>query len=141
MHQGDIVDAAWGGEAAPHTATVVPSGNPAAWRAGNQGPGGPQDPMQFPWALQVPDVSVGGDDNELDINPAVAAPTDPSCGTAGNPCAFDGSAEVNSGLLFSAPGSQPSFFVSVTAPVGEYTFLCLLHPGMELGLSVMPNAT
>src|SRR5689334_21561022 len=81
VHQGDTVDAAWGGVGTPHTATAVPLGNAAAWRANNQGPGGPQNPSTFPWALQVPDTTVGGDDNEVDLNPAVAAPSDPSCGT------------------------------------------------------------
>jgi plastocyanin len=137
VHQGDTVNAAWGGVGTPHTATLVPSADANAWRATNQGPGGPQDPSQFPWALQVPDVTVGGDDNQIDINPAVAGPSDPTCGTSGNPCTFDGSGVVSSGLQFSVPGSEPHFFAHVTAPIGTYTFLCLLHPGMQGSLKVV----
>jgi plastocyanin len=139
VHQGDTVDAAWAGAGSPHTATAIPLGNAAAWRANNQGPGGPANPASFPWALQVPDTTVGGDDNEIDLNPAVGAPTDPSCGTSLNPCAFDGTSVVNSGLLFSNPASQPQFFVNVTAPVGRYSFVCLLHPGMQVGLQVVAD--
>jgi plastocyanin len=141
VHQGDTVNSAWAGEGTPHTATLVPSANASAWRATNQGPGGPQDPSQFPWALQVPDVLVGGDDNQVDINPAVGGPTDPSCGSSGNPCAFDGSGVVNSGLQFSSPGSQPHFFAHVTAPPGNYSFVCLLHPGMQIPLHVVAGGT
>jgi plastocyanin len=137
VHQGDTVDAAWAGAGTPHTATVVPLGNAAAWRANNQGPGGPQNPSAFPWALQVPDTTVGGDDNEVDLNPAVAAPSDPSCGSSGNPCTFDGTSVVNSGFQFSNPGSQPQFYVNVTAPVGRYSFMCLVHPGMQIRLQVV----
>jgi plastocyanin len=141
VHQNDIVDAAWNGAGAPHTATFIPDGNANAWRAENQGPGGPQDPGQFPWALQVPDQLVGGDDNQVDINPAVAAPSDPSCGTVSTPCTFDGTGVVSSGFQFSSPGSQPSFFVQVTAAVGSYTMACLLHPGMQLSLNVVSGGT
>jgi len=141
VHQGDIVNAAWAGAGAPHTATAIPSSNVPAWRAENQGPGGPQDPSVFPWALQVPDTLVGGDDNQVDINPAVLAPTDPSCGTVSTPCTFDGSGVVSSGFQFSSPGSQPSFYVDVTAPTGQYAFVCLVHPGMELDLNVVSGAT
>jgi len=141
VHQGDTVDAAWAGVGTPHTATAIPAGNANAWRANNQGPGGPVNPATYPWALQVPDGTVGGDDAEIDVNPAVAAPSDPSCGTSLNPCGFDGTAVVSSGLQFSNPTDQPNFFVSVTAPVGRYSFLCLLHPGMQVRLQVVDDLT
>ncbi len=142
VHQDDIVNAAWAGAAgAPHTATIVPDGNANVWREENQGPGGPQDPTQFPWALQVPDQSVGGDDQQLDVNPAVAAPSNPTCGTSVNPCPFDGTGVLNSGLQFSAPGAQPKFYVQVTAAPGTYSFLCLLHPGMQIALNVVSSGT
>jgi plastocyanin len=141
VHQGDVVDAAWGGVGTPHTATVVPSGNAEAWRAQNQGPDRPQDPSVYPYAVQVPDPLVGGDDNQVDLNPAVAAPTNPACGTLGSPCVFNGSSVVSSGFQFSIPGSQPSFFVDVTAPLGQYAFVCLVHPGMQLSLNVVSSGT
>ena len=141
VHPGDVVNAAWAGLGAPHTATAIPSGNVAAWVAENQGPSGPQDPSEFPWAAQVPDTTVGGDDGEVALNPAAGAPTDPSCGTSKAPCEFDGTSVVNSGLQFSAPGDQPSFHVEVTAPVGDYAFVCLVHPGMQMDLHVVGGAT
>jgi plastocyanin len=141
VHQGDVVDAAWGGVGAPHTATVVPSDSANAWRAENQGPDGPQDPSVYPYALQVPDQLVGGDDNQVDLNPAVAAPSNPACGTVGSPCVFDGSSVVSSGFQFGVPGSEPSFFVDVTAPLGQYAFVCLVHPGMQLSLNVVSSGT
>jgi plastocyanin len=142
VHQGDIVNAAWAGAAGtPHTATVVPDANANVWREQNQGPGGPQDPGVYPYALQVPDQAVGGDDQQLDVNPAVAAPSNPTCGTSGNPCAFNGSGVVSSGLQFSAPGAQPKFYVQVNAAPGTYSFLCLLHPGMQIALHVVAPGT
>ena len=141
VHPGDVVNAAWGGLGAPHTATAIPSGNIAAWVAENHGPPGPQDPSEFPWASQVLDSNVGGDDGEVILNPAAGAPTDPSCGTSEAPCEFDGTSVVNSGLQFSAPGAQPSFHVEVTASVGDYAFVCLLHPGMQMDLHVVGGGT
>jgi plastocyanin len=99
------------------------------------------NPATYPWAVEVPDVSVGGDDDEIDLNPAVGAPSDPSCGTEPNPCAFDGSTVVNSGLQFSDPTNQPNFFVNVTAGVGRYSFVCLLHQGMQVHLQVVDALT
>jgi plastocyanin len=141
VHQGDVVDAAWAGAGSPHTATIVPDANANVWRDTNQGPGGPQDPGQYPYALEVPDQAVGGDDQQIDLNPAVAAPSDPTCGTSGNPCAFNGGGVVSSGLQFAAPGAQPNFFVQVTAAPGTYSFLCLLHPGMQIALNVVSSGT
>jgi plastocyanin len=136
VHQGDVIRAQWGGSDAPHTATVIPSGNPNAWRADNQGADQPQNPATFPYTFQVPDQLVGGDDNQVDINPAVAAPTDPTCGTPGSPCTFDGSSVVNSGFQFSNQSAEPSFSVKVDAPAGTYAFVCLVHPGMQAILHV-----
>ena len=134
VHAGDVIDFAWAGTDTPHTATLVPDADPAAWRQDNQGQGGAfQDP--------IPDSVVGGDDGDLIENPAVVAPTDPTCGTETAPCSFDGTSVVSSGFQFSNPSAQPSFFASVDAPVGTYSFLCLLHPGMEDVLKVVPDAT
>jgi plastocyanin len=142
VHQGDVIQAAWAGNDAPHTATMVPSADANAWRSTNQGPPGPQDPATFPYALQVPDTTVGGDDaTDVVLNPAVAGPSDFTCGTQAAPCGFDGTGVVSSGFQVSNPASQPSFFVQVNAPVGTYSFLCLLHPGMQETVNVEPSAT
>jgi plastocyanin len=134
VHAGDVLDFAWAGTDTPHTATLVPSDDAAAWRADNQGQG---DPYQDP----IPDSVVGGDDGDLIENPAVVAPSDPTCGTDATPCSFDGTSVVSSGFQFSNPSAEPSFFASVDAPVGTYSFLCLLHPGMEDQLKVVADAT
>ncbi len=134
VHAGDVIDFAWGGTDTPHTATLVPSDNAEAWRQDHQGQGGDfQDP--------IPDSQVGGDDHSLIENPKVVAPTDPTCGTEVAPCSFDGTSVVSSGFQFSNPSAEPSFFASVDAPVGTYSFLCLLHPGMEDQLTVVADAT
>ena len=142
VHPGDVIEAAWAGVDSPHTATLVPSADPNAWRDTNQGPPGPQDPSAFPYALMVPDTTVGGDDTaEVLLNPSVAGPSDPTCGGSTTPCAFDGTQVVSSGFLASDPASEPSFFVQVNAPVGTYSFICLLHPGMQETVNVVDAGT
>jgi len=133
VHQGDVVDFAFSATDTPHTVTLTGDADPAAWRATNQDPGGPYE-------LFAPDSDFGGDDQSLVLNPAVGAPSDPTCGTSANPCTFDSTKVVNSGIQF-PNNPQPSFFVAVTAPVGGYSFLCLLHPGMEVKLNVADAAT
>jgi plastocyanin len=133
VHQGDVVDFAFAGTDTPHTVTLTSDPDPSHWRTANQGSGGPYETF-------VPDAQIGGDDASLDINPSVGAPSDPACGTSATPCAFDSTKVVNSGIQF-PNNPQPSFFVSVTAPVGSYSFLCLLHPGMEVKLKVAAAAT
>ena len=61
-------------------------------------------------------------------------PTSMSCGGASNPCVFNGSSIVSSGVSFGPPGP---FYVKVTAPVGTYQFLCRIHPGMSGSLTVV----
>jgi plastocyanin len=134
VHQGDVLDFAWSGTDTPHTATLTPDASAAHWRSANQGPTGA-------YTVRLPDSQTGGDDHSLVINPKVAGPSDPTCGTSANPCAFDASSVVSSGLQFPNTAAQPSFFVTVNAPVGSYSFLCLLHPGMEIALTVAPAAT
>jgi plastocyanin len=130
VHQGDTITAAWNGTDFPHTATFVNTTNPDAWRQHNQGPSGP-------YTVVVPDSAVGGDDNELVFNPSVLFPSSFGCGTAAIPCSFDGTSVVSSGVLFSNPSAQPSFSVQVNAPVGHYSLLCLLHPGMDIPVDVV----
>jgi plastocyanin len=133
VHTGDVVDFAWQGSGAPHSATIVP-GDAFFWRLANQGPG---DPYQTP----ILDTAVGGDDGDTIENPAVLFPSDPACGTTASPCSFDGTGVVSSGLQFSDPAAQPAFSVVVDAPVGEYSFLCLIHPDMQIPVSVVDAAT
>jgi hypothetical protein len=134
VHSGDVILSQWAGTGAPHTATFVPAADAETWRQQHQGPGGD-------YSFIVPDSAVGGDDPELVLNPAVVAPSSFSCGGPENPCAFDGSSVVNSGFQFSDPSNQPAFAVQVTAPVGSYSMLCLVHPGMEIPVRVVSHGT
>jgi hypothetical protein len=135
VHQGDVIDAAFGGTDTPHTATVVPAANADKWRQQNQGQGEAYAPIG-------PDQQFGGDDNEFDINPSLVFPSDFTCGTSDNPCSFDASGVVNSGLTFPNPGgAEPHFFVQVNAAVGHYSLLCMLHAGMQIPLNVRPDTT
>jgi plastocyanin len=134
VHQGDVVHAAWDGTDTPHTATFVPTSDPNAWRNDNQGPGGPYAPIE-------PDSLAGGDDNELVLTPAVAFPSDPTCGARDHPCTFNGSSVSNSGVLFPNPGNQPSTYTLINAAPGTYSMLCLLHPGMQTLLTVVAPGT
>lgn len=130
VHRGDVVNFAWEGTDTPHTATVVPSSDPEAWRQANQGSGGA---YQSP----IPDSQVGGDDNQLIENPNEVFPSNPGCGAADAPCSFNGYDVVSSGIQFPNPQSFPTWDVQINAPVGTYSFLCLLHPGMEIKLHVV----
>jgi len=134
VHQGDSLAFAWAGTDTPHTATLVPTAHPNSWRATNQGPGGAYE-------NPVPDTAVGGDDPGFVLNPSLVFPSDPTCGGAGNPCSFNGSSIVNSGFQTSNPAAEPGFNVQVNAPVGTYSFLCLVHPGMQVRLKVVPSST
>ncbi len=134
VHQGDVVDFAFSATDTPHTATLTPDADPEHWRTTNQGASGQ-------YAVEVPDTQFGGDDHSVVLNPLVGAPSDPTCGTSTNPCSFDASKVVTSGLQFPNPSQQPSFFVTVSAPVGSYSFLCMLHPGMEVSLNVAADST
>jgi plastocyanin len=135
VHRGDVVDFSWDGRGTPHTVTAVPDSDGEAWRFANVfTPGAPfEDPIL--------DTAVGGDDGDVIENPAVANPSDPTCGSSATPCAFNGSSVVNSGIQFPFPGNVPTFSVKVTAPVGSYSFLCLLHPGMSMPLRVASYTT
>jgi plastocyanin len=131
VHQGDVVESTSVSVDTPHTATFVPTADPNGWRADNQGPGGAYAPIE-------PDFLSGGDDNNLVVNPAVGFPTNPTCGAQNDPCAFDGNAIENSGIINPNPGAPNSTFTLISAPPGTYSLLCLLHPGMQTLLRVVP---
>jgi plastocyanin len=133
VHQGDVLTTAWNGTDFPHTATLVNTADPEAWRQQHQAPGGA-------YAVVVPDSAVGGDDPEAVLNPAVLVPSPVGCGTVAAPCSFDGTSVVSSGFRFSNPAAQPSFSARLTAPVGRYSLLCLVHTGMEIPLNVVSPA-
>ena len=123
VHQGDVLDLKWntGSVDALHTATLVPLG-------------------ATPPELFVPD---GDDDaSQAQINPAAFAPTNPTCGSAGKPCPYDGSSLLSSGAQPTAPGFD--FFVAVNVKAGRgpvsVTYECLVHPGMRGSVTVVPDS-
>jgi len=110
-----------------HTATLLPFG---------------ETPGQA-WAEQP---LITGDEPEsasppnVIFNPAVyQGPT--NCGNSANPCVYTGAAEVNSGAL-PALTPSPDFFVKInlnTSTPATVHYVCLIHPGMEANLKVVPG--
>lgn len=121
VHQGDMLDFAWASSPdGLHTATVL---------AASTSP--EQARQQLP--LVVGDVDDGP--TQAQVNPAVLAPSDPACGSAAAPCAYDGTATLNSGAL--PTNGQGHFVVRLdVAPGTTVRFLCLIHPGMSGSVTV-----
>lgn len=116
VHQGDVIDFKWG--VTPdglHTATLLP---------------GDQSPPDF----VVPDESEG-----LQINPAVLAPSDFTCGGIGNPCDYNGSKIVSSGAQPTVPGID--FYAKIDTGPGLIQLICEIHPGMAATIKVVGNKT
>jgi plastocyanin len=128
VHKGDTLTFAFAGF---HTATLLPVGEtPNEWRAAHQAG------LTSDHSLVVPD----SDDNNgmLEFNPADFFPSDPTCGSASTPCAYDGKTLVNSG----APLASNSFTVTINDNPGDtFYVICLIHPGMSLAVNVVPDAT
>jgi plastocyanin len=127
VHQGDVINFQWAGF---HTATLLPAGEDAeAWVAENASEFG--DPYFA--VLEDPD-DTGLDPGSSAAKPAVKfnahnilLPSDFTCGAAGNPCSYDGSAIVNSGLPLAEDAE--AFSVSIDAtPNTSFWVICLLHP-------------
>ena len=137
VHQGDTINFQWAGF---HTATAIPAGQEAnAWVAANASQFG-QD--YFVIAEDPDDTGLDPGSSEakpaVKFNNAVAFPSDPSCGTAGNACSYDGSGIVSSGLPLAEDAE--SFSISVDAAPGtSFWVICLLHPNMHLKVNVVPG--
>ena len=135
VHSGDVVGFAMSGGSpdALHTVTFYPVTQTVT-----------QTLSAYP--LAVPDPVTGTDAGDpagqLQLNPGVFSPTSLTCGSsAANPCVFDnnGPATWNSGALF--PGT-PTTYVQVSGTVGDQVhFMCLIHPGMQGVLNVVPTST
>jgi plastocyanin len=135
VHLGDVIDFAWNAGSADgfHTATLLPPGQSVA-----DGYAAPEN------QLIVPDEDTAF---HLQINPSVAAPTDPTCGhVASSPCDYslDNHSRLNSGAMPAASGGH--FFVTtsrdgdVSAPT-TINFLCLIHIGMVGSFTIVPAGT
>jgi plastocyanin len=135
VHLGDVIDFAWnpGSPDGFHTTTLLPVGQTVA-----QGYAAPENQLAIP----DEDTTV-----HLQLNPAVAAPTNHNCGdAASNPCDYnlDSSHRLNSGAMPTAPGGH--FFVrtskdgDVSAPT-TINFLCAIHHGMVGSFTIVPLAS
>jgi plastocyanin len=120
-----------------HTATLLPANSDVhAWAQDNvHGVG-------KPWSLLTSDPDDtdrdpggGPDTPSLKANNAAAFPSSFLCGDSGNPCSYDGSGVLNSGI----PQQGPlSFSVTVNADVGDTIWvICLIHPHMRLRMKVV----
>ena len=127
---GATLDFAWnpGSPDGFHTATLLKAGTapgPNTW--GSDHP------------VAVPDSDDGA--GKLQLNPAILAPgPDPSCGhDVGSPCHYGGGTELNSGAQPTATGAH--YFVNISLDTSSPTtvhFVCLIHPGMQGAVTVVP---
>jgi plastocyanin len=131
IRDGNTVAFKWG--TAPdgfHTATLLKEGvapGPTTWGADHP--------------LVVPEATP--DEAGLQINPDVLRPSQVGCGFGPQPaCDFDGVHEVSSGAIPTASGAQfrVKIFLDVSQPTTIH-FVCLIHPGMQGALTVLPNQT
>jgi plastocyanin len=130
IRDGATLDFAWnsGSPDGFHTATLLKKGTapgPTTW--GSDHP------------VAVPDTDDGT--GRLQLNPAILAPgPDPSCGhDANHPCNYGGGTELNSGAQPTGPGGH--YFVQMALDTSRATtihFVCLIHPGMQGAVTVLP---
>ncbi|MGH2826104.1 MAG: hypothetical protein ACRDKF_03940 [Actinomycetota bacterium] len=125
VHDGTIVRFNLAGF---HTATLMPANvDPDLWAAQNTGG------IDKPFSLASSDP----DDSAYKFNNQTIFPSDPSCGTADNPCSYDGSAVVNSGAFI----DDPRFSVRIDGTPGDVVnAICLIHPKMRMRLNVVAGA-
>lgn len=125
VHQGDTVTFQFRGF---HTVTAIPAGiNADDWRDAHMGPGGD-------YSLLQPDSDDSPPAFQFNKNDILAS--DPSCGATDNPCSYDGSTVVNSGL----PITIHTFSITVNdAPGSTFWVLCLLHGMMQLQVNVVAD--
>jgi plastocyanin len=141
VHKGDTLTFDFAGF---HTSTLLPVGTDfLVFRASMAGGVGKPYSMFKPDPDDSTAEGAPADRPALKDNPAAStrtiggAPAD--CGTADDPCDYDGGAVVNSGLPLDQ--SLSSFTVTVDADPGEsFWVICLLHTHMNLRINVVANS-
>jgi plastocyanin len=141
VHQGDSVTFNFTGF---HTATLLPANTDVhAWVADNVT--GPGRSMSF--VVEDPDdtaLDPGGspDTPSLKANNAAIFPSpNPLCGGTGNPCLYDGSDVVNSGVQVLVNPDNPVWSAQINAEVGDRVWvICLPHPHMRMRIEVVDNS-
>jgi plastocyanin len=108
-----------------HTATLMPVNvDGDRWAAQNAGG------IDKPYSLASSDP----DDSAYKFNNQAILPSDPTCGTADNPCSYDGSTVVNSGAFV----DSPRFSVTIDGSPGDViNVICLIHPNMRMQIEVV----
>jgi plastocyanin len=110
-----------------HTATLMPANvDGDLWAAQNTGG------IDKPFSVASSDP----DDSAYKFNNQAIFPSDPTCGTAANPCGYDGSTVVNSGAFV----DDPRFSVTIDGSPGDVIHvICLIHPEMRMRIEVVPG--
>jgi plastocyanin len=131
VHKGDVITFTMQGF---HTATLLPANVDAdQWVVDNA--------LGFgkPYSFVVPDPDEGA--AGVKANKAVALPPASGCGDATDPCVYDGTQVVNSGLFprdFTV--QQFKFSVTINAnPGSKISVLCLIHLAMRLDIAVVAD--
>lgn len=129
VHTGDVLHFVGGGF---DTAALLPKNTDAQdWTDKNA-----TFPGQ-PYALAAPDPDEGA--LAFKFSNSVFFPSSFSCGPASQPCSYDGSAVVNSGV---AQGDSQDFSVTVNAGPGDFFWIeNLIGPRMRLKVNVVPDGT
>lgn len=121
VHAGDVLDFAWG--LTPdglHNVHVLRTGETAA-----------QAYQDRPFVVGDPDDGPA----QLQLNPAVLQPSDPSCGTAATPCVYHGG-DLNSGAK--PTDGHNAFLVKLDVPAGTTVrFVCEIHHNMQGSVQVV----
>lgn len=79
----------------------------------------------------------------VEINIPALMPILPSttCGTAADPCSFDGTKIVSEGAPLGPPTGAGPTAIKIDAPVGTYVFHCRIHPAMNGKLTVVNHGS
>ncbi len=115
-----------------HTATLLPLGTSVAQDLAAYGVAAPDkddtglNPNGTTKSIELPQNILG---NVL---------PNATCGTAADPCPFDGSQVLSIGAPAGPPGPSP--LVQVTAAPGTYLFHCRVHPAMVGSLTVVATS-
>ena len=132
VHRGDTVTFDFQGF---HTATLLPANTDAdTWVDANA------SGLGKPYSFIVPDPDEGA--TGVKINNAGVIPSALDCGSSTDPCPYDGSKVVNSGIFDPSNIQAQSFSFSTRIdanPGATFTFLCLIHLGMRQTVSVVAD--
>jgi plastocyanin len=127
VHRGQTIVLAIAGF---HTVTLLPAG---------MGPGAGIHTMGLLKADADDTTANANGTSHTVLNLGAAFPVPGGCGSSGSPCTFNGTSPVSTGAPLAGP--VPPTSVTVTAPVGTYRFICLIHPKMTGWLNVVANST